>query len=464
MRRDLMSATPKHQGSDKATPLRVAAESGDKERPFVEASRTFVNDRQGQEPGWINQERFEDLTIFERDGFPHKRIEEWKFTDLRAQMREPLPLVDLQNSKKVTGRGGPFAELDVHRIVIVDGTVQSGFPEAPGLEMVDLLTADQDADWAKEEFSTLSGTVRQAMTSLSTAAMTTCLGLRVRNGQALDKPIHLVSISTQSNVQHHTRILVVLEEGADATLIEEHFGEGGEDYFSGQVSEFFVGADARLHHYKVQSEADSAIHVANIFAGLGEGAKLESFYLNGGGRLARNDITVRLSGEHANYILGTAYMAGDQQHTDTTAVVDHAVPHCTSRQVVRGCLTDKARGVFQGKIIVQEGAQKTDGYQMSKALLLSDRAEVDAKPELEIYADDVKCSHGATAGELDEDALFYLRSRGVPLAEAKALLVEGFLDDAIDEISDDRVKAPLKSIVARWLREHGHFEGEAHNE
>ncbi|MBT5107066.1 MAG: Fe-S cluster assembly protein SufD, partial [Rhodospirillaceae bacterium] len=226
---------------------------------------------------------------------------------------------------------------------------------------------------------------------------------------------------------------------------ESHVGEGA--YFSNGVAEFAVGDDAVLNHYKIQDESDEAYHIADSTLRLEDRSTYDGFVYQAGGLLARNEIHASLGGEHIECRANGAYLGGGKQHIDNTVFIDHAKPGSRSREVYKGVLDNDARAVFQGKILVRKDAQKTDGFQLNKALLLSRGAEIDSKPELEIYADDVKCSHGATVGELDADALFYLRTRGIDEAAARNLLISAFVTEAIEEIQSQAVRDALSDLV-----------------
>jgi len=232
------------------------------------------------------------------------------------------------------------------------------------------------------------------------------------------------------------------------TLFEVSSGEG--TYLLNTVAEIHVGEGAHLTHVRLQEEAPTAFHVSTTYAEVMAGGTYDSFTLNLGASLSRTEVHATLSGAGAVAHLNAAQIMAGAQHSDFTTVVSHTAPNCTSRQTVKNVLADRSRGVFQGKIEVARAAQKTDGYQMNQALLLSPHAEVDSKPELEIFADDVKCSHGATVGELDPEQMFYLRSRGIPDAEARSILVRAFLAEALDAVADDTIRSRLEVAVEQW--------------
>jgi Fe-S cluster assembly protein SufD len=242
---------------------------------------------------------------------------------------------------------------------------------------------------------------------------------------------------------------ISLGENAQATVIERH--SGGGRFWSNMTTRVTLAPGARLYHYRLQDYAAETVftHVAEVT--IARDATYDSFTLTTGAGLSRNEIHARLEGPGGHCELNGVNLLRGQQHGDTTIIVDHQAPYCTSHQFYRSVLNDRARGVFQGKIHVAREAQKTDGFQMSKALVLSEGAEMDIKPELEIYADDVKCSHGATMGQIDEDALFYLRSRGIPYEEARGLLISSFVGEAIDKITDEMVRREFLDRVELWL-------------
>jgi len=248
---------------------------------------------------------------------------------------------------------------------------------------------------------------------------------------------------------HQLRLKVVLEEGAEATIIERHTGAGA--YWKNMGTEIVLAANARLNHVRVQEDGADAIQTNMVHITMERDSYLNSFSLNLGGKLTRHDIHAVLNGSNIDCSLNGINLLNGAQHGDTTILMEHTAPHCLSNQFYRTILDDAARGVFQGKVHVHRAAQKTDGYQLANTLLLSPKAEMDTKPELEIYADDVKCSHGATTGQLDEEPLFYLRSRGLTESEARMLLIQAFVDEVADKIADETLQAEMKQKAEQWL-------------
>lgn len=268
-------------------------------------------------------------------------------------------------------------------------------------------------------------------------------------GQGGGKPEEIL-FTGEAGTLHSPRLKIVLEEGAEATIIERHNGEGS--YWKNMSTEIVVGANATLHHIRLQEDGVEGVNTNMVSIALERDAVYDGFTLNKGGKLTRHEIHAVINGPNAELSLNGINLLGGRQHGDTTILIEHKAPHCQSNQFYRSILDDEARGVFQGKVHVHQAAQKTDGYQLSNAILLSENAEMDTKPELEIYADDVKCSHGATTGQLDEEPVFYLRSRGLNEKEARRLLVQAFVDEVVDKVADEDIQAAVREKTNQWLQ------------
>lgn len=359
-------------------------------------------------------------------GLPTTRQEDWKFTSLRP----------LEKFLQSGGREGRMPDVPAP---LVDGALQivvrNGRAEAPEGD-VNGITVDASPELAEEP---RDSAVQDIVTALAKGVVV----IEIPRGKTLSRPIEVVFLSdgAAGPAGHHSGLRVVLGENAEATLVERHLGDG--DYLAGYGAAVRLGANARLRHIKLQDESRGAFHLADTSAELARGAHYQRFILSLGGRLARDEVHAVLNGEGAELRLLGAYAGRGEQLLDHTTRIDHAVPRTSSHEVYKGVLDDSARGVFQGGILVRKDAQKTDGHQLNKALLLGPKAEIDSKPALEIFADDVKCSHGATVGELDADQLFYLRARGVPEREARDLLVQAFLEEIFDEIADETLRGRL---------------------
>ena len=308
---------------------------------------------------------------------------------------------------------------------------------------------------AEPRFDGAANPDRETMVALNTMLAEDGVVIDVADGVAAGT-IVLVSLGAHVSVRpitYHPRHRIRVGRDASLALIEVAAGTG--TYLANPVTEITVDADATLSHVRLQDEDRSAFHLATTYVEIGERGTYDSFCLNLGGAITRTEIHARLNGPNAMAHLNGAQLLTSRQHADFTTVVGHVAPDCGSRQTVKNVLAGHSRGVFQGRIDVAREAQKTDGYQMNQALLLSEHAEIDSKPQLRIHADDVKCSHGATVGELDHAQLFYLRSRGVPAAAARAMLVRAFLAEAIDPIANDDGRALLERAVERWWSREG---------
>jgi Fe-S cluster assembly protein SufD len=307
----------------------------------------------------------------------------------------------------------------------------------------------------EEQLCRANALAEQPLLALNTAWMDDGFVLRVPRGVTLEAPIEIVTLGGLADlpIAHHPRGLIEVEDDAAAIVVEHAVGEGA--YFINGVLDVRVGRGGTLRHYRVQAEGPEAFGIATLKATLERDANYEAFVLATGGRISRQDIWVQMDGKGARCGLSGVFLMRDKQHCDTTTVIEHRVAGTSCREVFKGVLDGQARGVFQGRIVVHRDAQKTDGHQSCKTLLLTDTAEIDAKPELEIFADDVKCSHGATAGQLNADALFYLRSRGVDEATARRLLIEAFVADALEEVSWRPMRILFGDLVKAWMTTRG---------
>ncbi|MBC6438862.1 MAG: Fe-S cluster assembly protein SufD [Rhodospirillales bacterium] len=405
----------------------------------------------GAGTAWLDGLRTNGARRFAGLGLPTRRVEDWKYTDLRALTADAFgPSVTPDG---VTVADGGLGE--THRAVFVNGRFDAALSDLgdlpAGVTAVPLAQAMTDQPKLLESCLGRVATLgRKHFVALNTAWMSDGFVLAVSEGVAVEKTIELVFVGVpgDSRAAWHPRNLFVLQPGAAVTVVERHIGTG--TYLANTVAEVVVATDSHFNHYKIQDEAADAFHVATAEASVSAGAVYESFVLSLGSAVARSQIAVELQNEGASCRLNGAYLGRGRQQLDTTTLIDHAAPGCTSSEVYKGVLDDRSKGVFQGRIVVRKDAQQTDGHQSNKALLLSERAEIDAKPELEIYADDVQCSHGATVGELNEDALFYLRARGIPFEEARGLLIDAFVEGAIEEISHVGVRDAFRDVAAAW--------------
>ncbi len=408
--------------------------------------------------GKVADARLKAFEAYERAGLPHRRIEEWKYTDLRALMREVLPLAPAPDAKALARARAALKAQAVEnawKLVLVDGAFVPELSDVATLDRgVNVRTLrdvlENDGNDARADLLITNAT--DAMISLNASLVTDGVEVTVADGTALARPLHIVHVATVSSASAFTRSHVRIGKNARATLVESFVAaEGAKAYQVNDAVILSIGDGAELSQVRLMGDASDAVNVTSQILTIGAKTKLNLFNMTSGGAVSRLQGFLTLAGEGSELSVNGVNLLKGTQHGDTTLVVDHAVPHCTSREVFRAVVDDRAHSVFQGRIIVRPGAQKTDGKMMTRALLLSDEAEADNKPELEIFADDVTCGHGATAGALDDSLLFYLRARGLPEKEAQALLIQAFVGEAIEEIADENLREVVMLRAERWL-------------
>jgi Fe-S cluster assembly protein SufD len=431
------------------TPIKTAAETALAEA-FARRKTSLPGSRT------IAARRDAAFRRFERLGLPHRRVEDWKYTDLRALMRDGKPLAEAPGAaakSAAKSAGSLLAGLRSHRIVLVDG---SFVPELSDIAIEGVTVASLAEDIAHRDDLLVENTSEDVALALNTALAADGAVIRIAPGVAVARPIQLVFVHSAGRATAvFARSQVVVEAGAKVTMIETHEGPDGLDYQINTALDLAVGSGAHVDHVKVTCEGDAALHVSTLTATVGDRAELRDFSFTLGGAVVRNQLFVTCAGRHATLSLAGVNLLRHRQHADTTLVLDHAVEGSVSRELFKSVLDDESHGVFQGKIVVRPGAQKTDARMMTRALLLSQEAEADNKPELEIFADDVQCGHGATAGALDESLKFYLMARGIPEKEAEALLIQSFVGEAIETIAHEGVRADLMFAAIRWLGARG---------
>jgi Fe-S cluster assembly protein SufD len=414
----------------------------------------------GADLPWLESMRRDALARLAVLGLPTQRVEAWKFTNLRPLTRhrfEPAEVASATANVDLLPSLFP-AKQRVHRVVFVNGRFRpdlSRLDDLPAGLQIDSLAGAlaHDAEFIANYMGRTAEIDDKPFLSLNMALMADGFVVRVAENVEVSDPIEVVHLGGYSEkaLSYHPRCLVVLETGARARLIEHHVGQAAGVYFANHVAEIEIGAGACLNHIRVQAESADGFHLTTLNARIARDAAYRAFGLSTGARLSRLEAAVSLVGEGAHCSLGGAYLMRGGQHCDNTTVIEHCVPNTSCNEVFKGVLDDKARAVFQGRLKVHPQAQKTDGRQLNKTILLSDDAEIDSKPELEIYADDVKCSHGATAGELDGEQLFYLRSRGLREEDARRLLIKSFLAEAVDTVVDEDCRDALTERIASWL-------------
>lgn len=413
--------------------------------------------------GEVLELRRQAFDAYERAGLPHRRIEDWKYTDLRSLMREVLPLAPAPDAAVLKAAEKTLKQHKVRgarRLVLVDGVFVPELSEIADLEKglsIRSLREVLEAGDAALTSQLLSLDVSNPMVALNSAMMTDGVVIEVAAGTVLSRPLHAVHIAGGAKpAAMFTRSLLRLGTDAGATLVESYIAaEGANSYQIHDALVMVIGDNSRLDHVRLVEDSGDAVNISSAVATLGAHAHFNTFGMTSGAAVSRYQATIALAGEGSKVETNGVNLLNNKQHADTTLFMDHAVPNCASREVFRAVADDRAHSVFQGRIIVRPDAQKTDAKMMTRALLLSDEAEADNKPELEIFADDVTCGHGATTGALDESLLFYLRARGLSEKAAQALLIQAFVGEAIESIVNDDLRELAVVTAARWLEARG---------
>jgi Fe-S cluster assembly protein SufD len=428
-------------------PIRTAAESA------LMASFAAVKHRLPGTDG-VAALRESAFRRFEADGLPHRRIEEWKYTDLRTLMRDAKPLArlpDVDAKKRALEQSAILIES--RRIVVVDGSFAPELSDLDKLEAgltirsTSAALAERDPRIVNELGKTVPTT--DLAVALNTAFMGDGVVIDVAPGVALARPLHLLFVNAgREPAAVFMRSFATIGQGARAMLVETH--EGSDEFQVNTALELRIGDEAHVDHVKITRAG--ALHISSLMAAVGARARFNEFLFTTGGEIVRNQLFVRFEGEGTVAGIRGACLLKGRQHADTTLVAEHVAQACTGREMFKSVVDQEGRSVFQGKIIVRPHAQKTDAKMATHALLLSETAEADNKPELEIFADDVQCGHGATAGALDEDLLFYLKARGIPEKEAQALLIQAFVGEAVEGIEHAGLRDTLMEEVGSWLR------------
>ena len=433
--------------------MNVMAPIGRTEQAIVEAFDKAIDALPGDDA--VRKARRHAIGRFASAGLPSRRVEEWRYTDLKAKIRTALPPVTRAVSKSAPDLGnllGPaLARLPAVTFVFVNGRLQS-WDHGPLIgddPRVEIEALHKSLGTGKIPFASGSDDIA---VQLNTAFATDGAVVKITEGAKLDVPVHLVFVSDLTEpASIAVRNAIEIGRGARCTIIESHVALGSAERQTNAVSEVMVGDKAEAVHVKLLAEGPTATHLGTTLVGLGGDCSYRPIQLTESPGLARNQLFVTFEGEGATFDFTAATLVRGHEHADTTLVIDHKVPRCTSREHYKTVLDGEAHAVFQGKVIVRPGAQKTDGKQMAQALMLSETAEFDSKPELEIYADDVACGHGSTSTELNEEHLFYLRARGVRKADAERLLTEAFIAEPIEAIEDEALREALRARVAAWL-------------
>ena len=425
------------------------------------------------QPDWLKNLREKAFAYFTKNGFPTPQNEEWKYTNLAPLAKENFVLAELatvaenliedgENSADFQATNDKkdsefvFDESKESVLIFKNGKFNKHLSNLKAIANIDILSFSEAFDDEKfggilrTKIGSLVDAEKNAFAALNTAFIEEGVLIHLPKNAVIDAPIQL-SFTTDEGKVSFPRVLIVAENFAEATIIETYNRADETKYLTNAVVEISVADEAKIKHFRVQRESHEAFHVSTTAAEVGRGSIYDTTAINLGGKLSRHDVALKFNAEGGEAFVDGLYFLGETQHHDTHSVISHNVPNCTSHQTYKGILNDKSRGVFNGKVFVAVGAHGTDGYQSNKNLLLSNEARIDTKPQLEIFNDDVKCSHGATVGQLEEEELFYLLSRGLNETLARNLLTYGFAEEIVNKIEIESIKKQLDEAVLNRL-------------
>jgi len=440
----------------------MAAKNTDqKSEWYISNFKLFEKSLNGDGASEVHSLRRAAIARFSELGFPTTHDEEWKYTDISRLAKVPFKSVlhfDPHSVSDQTIEQFLFGNRRWQRVVFLNGHHSSGFSSksssAQGVKIENLAAAlKNDSNFVRDHLAHYALFNEDPFTALSTAFFKDGALVVIPHGLILEEPIHLLFVSDGNEDEFVTypRNLIIAEKNSQATIIESYVSLKDNRYFTNAVTEIVLGENAVLEHEKIQLESESAYHVGTLHTSQSRNSSFVSNSISFGGSLVRNNIRIVLDGEGAECTLNGLYVGTEKRLIDNHTAIDHAKPNCTSHEVYKGILGGKSKGVFNGKIIVRKDAQKTDAKQTNKNLILSDDASIDTKPQLEIFANDVKCTHGATIGQLDDEAMFYLRSRGIGLEEAREMLIYAFASDVIERILPEPLRERLHGILHKRL-------------
>ena len=432
--------------------------------PYLKAFARFEQAAATTQPSWLFPLRKAGLARFAELGFPTLKLEDWRFTNVAPIAKLPFKPVFEASASSVTPDAlaqFAFAKLPGTRLVFVNGIYSAELSTTPahtgGIKVSNLAAAlANDSALVEKHLGRYVRTEDNAFAALNNAFFQDGGFVYVPAGQSVDDPVQFLFINTskEAGSTTHPRNLIIAEREAKLTVIESYVSLASAPTFTNAVTEFALGDNAIVEHCKFQDESTEAYHIAALHSHLGRAVSFSSHSIATGAKLARNNLRTTLDGEGIECVLNGVYITNNDQLSDHYMVVDHAKPHCASHEYFNGILAGKSKGVFHGRILVRPDAQKTDAKQTNKNLLLSDDATADTKPQLEIYADDVKCTHGATIGQLNDESIYYLRSRGIGLENARRMLIHAFAGEIIDRVKHDALREELDALVWDRLEQH----------
>ncbi len=431
-----------------------------KDNGYLEGFAGFEKTAPGADLHWLKSLRQEAIQKFQELGFPTLKDEDWRFTNLAPITKSSFSILDNGIDKVSSTDLIPFQFGDelITELVFVNGHFTQELSKTTELpngvvvkSLADAIETEQDL--LKDNLAKYADFSEEAFTALNTAFMSDGGFIYIPKGTILESPIHLLYISTVGDTPSITnpRNLIIAEDNCEANIIEHYASLSDDVYLSNVVTEIVVGENSTIGHYLIELESMKAFNISTLRVQQARSSNIKSHSVLIGGSLVRNNVHPVLAGEGCDSLINGLFMPTHRQHIDNYMKVEHASPHCDSRQLYNGVLDGRSRGVFHGRIIVHEDAQKTDAKQTNRNLLLSDNAQIDTKPQLEIYADDVKCTHGATIGQIDQNALFYLRSRGISQETARDIIMNAFTNESLDNMSVETVKNYCADLVADWF-------------
>lgn len=428
-------------------------------KQFTDLVTPFANEADsielpGQDLSWLKTLRQQALTQFNQFGLPSKKVENWKYTSLYELTQQSFK--HQANAVTISQQQCDDAALleDAYRVVIIDGVFNPTLSQLSALPKgVTVQPFSQSLDTVEQQLGQQVTLEQAGLTALNTLLMKEGVMVHVSENTIVDKPIELLVINSgdTDNLATHLRNMLVLDNNAQATVVEHYIGLTDAIYFTNVVSEVVLADKAELFHYKLQQESKNAFHIATLAAKQAAGSQWHTNNISLGGKLARNDVHSQLMGEQSHTTMDGLYLLKAAQHIDNHTRIDHLVPNTTSNELYKGVLDDDSHAVFNGKVIVHKDAQKTDSKEYNHNLLLSRGCEIDTKPEMEIYADDVKCGHGSTVGQLDPDQLFFLRARGLDAVTARSLLTHAFAVEVLERIPSETLRDALSKVISQRL-------------
>jgi Fe-S cluster assembly protein SufD len=424
---------------------------------YLEAFTGFAKRAEGRNLVWLRNLREEGFSRFCETGFPTTHDEDWRFTNVSAIAHTQFSLAGAARPVSASDLKAWMLEGVSARLVFVDGLFDRGLSSAgsvPGLTVSSLKMAmEKNTPGLQEHLGRYLDVRRDPFCALNTAFVEEGAFVRIPRGLSLEGPIHLLFVSTESHVpvMLHPRNLLLVEREAQAEIVEEYVSLGAGEVLSNSATELVVGENSTVSHFMIEREDHTAFHLSTLRIQQGRSANVASHSLLLGGRLVRNNVHPVLAGEGSECLINGLFVGNERQHLDNYMYVEHSSPHSSSRQFYNGILDGAAHGVFHGRIVVHKNAQKTDAKQTNRNLLLSDNAQIDTKPQLEIYADDVKCTHGATIGQIEENALFYLRSRGIDEVSARRFLLAAFANECVGRIQPGTARHHVEGLIEAHL-------------